>query len=871
MASTLSPGGNVARASIQLDLRALQSAPAAARAAAQGVSKEIAAATKEQEAQQAAAERQRTAANKAALTQRRIAVKTAAKEEVEAQRAAQREQATAERQRTAELKAALAQRRIAVKAAAEEELRIQREAAAKQQAMRRGVATFAGAAFGGPVGGIAGALAGGSAALPLAAGLATAATARYLGEATRAASNVTEAINKTNVAFDHNARTILDWSKNSAQAFGQSRAQALEAASTFGLLFRTAEIDSGKAAVMSKRLVELAADIASINNISLDEALGKLSSGLVGEIRPLREVGVLLNDEVVTQKAVEMGLARTTNAVTDQQKVLARYELILDQTKLTQGDFARTVTDLANAQRVAQAASEDLRAEIGELVKPAATAAINAWAKALIGAADAVRDLRGATGSADSGLPHGLSTSRTSANLPRGLMGGGASLSDFTEPRFSSRGPPNLAAFTQAIVDRARASSPAAVDDETAKQRKAAQVDFYMDLQNIEKSANAARIAETASYEKQRAQTITQYALANTREEEDFQRSRFRAAQNLAKSILRVGSEAAEREAELISDRDKRIAKIRAESNEKIAEQEADFQKERLRRERDHRDTLLDAAARLDAAAVFEEQKRFSRESKDADEDHKEKQTKERKQAQERIDQEKEAAQERLDDARKADAKRIEDMKAAFEEQKTIEDEDRGIRKTRQKEDYDRQLVEMKAAHDERIAQINRQEGEERTAREEAFVQKMHDLGIENEAYDKLLAVRERLAVDAAMRFLDAIEKRYKAAVDARNREEQSRQGGGALGPYRPEYASGGFVRRTEQALVHRGEYVMTARETAVAMQSGGFPGGMGANNSRSITVAPGAIVVHAAPGMDEAALAALVRREFVATLESLL
>lgn len=184
------------------------------------------------------------------------------------------------------------------------------------------------------------------------------------------ASDLEEAVNKTNVAFADSAKMILEWSETSAEAFGQSQRQALEAASTFGLLFRTMGLTTEESARMSMTLVELASDMASINNITVDEAMLKIRSGLVGETEPLRTVGVLLNAVAVEAKAVEMGLAGSTEEISEQDKVMARYQLILEQTTLTQGDFARTSDELANAQRTLSAQTEDASTQLGRFFLP---------------------------------------------------------------------------------------------------------------------------------------------------------------------------------------------------------------------------------------------------------------------------------------------------------------------------------------------------------------------------------------------------------------------------------------------------------------------------------------------------------------------
>ena len=102
------------------------------------------------------------------------------------------------------------------------------------------------------------------------------------GASIKAASDLEETRNKVKVVFGDMSDDVLEWSKNSASAFGQSKQQALEAAGTFGNLFTSMGLAQGESADMSRGLVELAADLASFNNIDPAIVLEKLRSGLVG-------------------------------------------------------------------------------------------------------------------------------------------------------------------------------------------------------------------------------------------------------------------------------------------------------------------------------------------------------------------------------------------------------------------------------------------------------------------------------------------------------------------------------------------------------------------------------------------------------------
>lgn len=188
-----------------------------------------------------------------------------------------------------------------------------------------------------------------------------------------AASKLNESMSKSNVVFRESAGAIEKWSKTSAEGFGLSQRQALEAAATFGNLFSAMKIGLPEASRLSKSLVELAADLASFNNLNVDDVLVNLRSGLVGEVEPLRRFGVAINAATVEAKAMELGLGGVGGALSESAKVQARYALILEQTANAQGDFARTSDGLANKQRIAAAQMANAGAQLGNLLLPAVT------------------------------------------------------------------------------------------------------------------------------------------------------------------------------------------------------------------------------------------------------------------------------------------------------------------------------------------------------------------------------------------------------------------------------------------------------------------------------------------------------------------
>jgi hypothetical protein len=190
-------------------------------------------------------------------------------------------------------------------------------------------------------------------------------------DAVKSASDLAETVAKTGEIFGDSASDIEAFAETSAKALGQTKQQALDAASTFAVFGKSAGLAGDDLVKFSTDFTGLASDLASFNNTSPEEAINAIGSALRGEAEPLRRYGVLLNDATLRQAALELGIVNTTkNALTPQQKVLAAQAVIYQQTTTAQGDFARTSEGLANQQRILSAQLENVKTTIGTALLP---------------------------------------------------------------------------------------------------------------------------------------------------------------------------------------------------------------------------------------------------------------------------------------------------------------------------------------------------------------------------------------------------------------------------------------------------------------------------------------------------------------------
>ena len=201
-------------------------------------------------------------------------------------------------------------------------------------------------------------------------GAAVGAVGAFAYKAIQAASDFDEAINKNKVVFGAISKEVEAFARTANTALGLSETAALKAAGTFAIFGKSAGLAGKNLSDFSLDLVTLAADLASFNNTSVDDAITALGSALRGEAEPLRKYGVLLDDATLKAAATELGIYSGSKALTAQQKVLAAQKVIFDQTGDAQGDFGRTSDGLAAQQKILGATFDDIQQKLGKAFLP---------------------------------------------------------------------------------------------------------------------------------------------------------------------------------------------------------------------------------------------------------------------------------------------------------------------------------------------------------------------------------------------------------------------------------------------------------------------------------------------------------------------
>lgn len=179
-------------------------------------------------------------------------------------------------------------------------------------------------------------------------------------------SNLAEVQNVVDVTFGSMSGRVDAFAKDAAKSFGLSETMAKKYMGTYGAMAKSFGIAGNAGYEMSAAITGLTGDVASFYNLSQDEAYTKLKSIFTGETESLKDLGVVMTQTALDQYALNEGLGKTTNKMTEQEKVLLRYRFVMSQLSDASGDFARTSNSWANQVRVLQLQFESLKATIGQ-------------------------------------------------------------------------------------------------------------------------------------------------------------------------------------------------------------------------------------------------------------------------------------------------------------------------------------------------------------------------------------------------------------------------------------------------------------------------------------------------------------------------
>lgn len=239
------------------------------------------------------------------------------------------------------------------------------------------------------------------------------------------ASDLAEVQNVVDTAFGESKQKMEDFADTAVKTYGISKLTAKQTGSNFMAMAAGMGLANDSASDMAVALTGLSADMASFYNVGQDVASTALKSIFTGETETLKQFGIVMTDANLQAYALSKGITKSTADMSQAEKVQLRYNYVMSQTALAQGDFAKTSDSWANQTRILSEQWKEFGATIGTVLMNVllpAVKAINSVLSQLIslaqGAAKALSEAFGfeLSNSADEAQSIAKSTSQAADN-----------------------------------------------------------------------------------------------------------------------------------------------------------------------------------------------------------------------------------------------------------------------------------------------------------------------------------------------------------------------------------------------------------------------------------------------------------------------
>lgn len=196
----------------------------------------------------------------------------------------------------------------------------------------------------------------------------------FIAQAVTESNKYQEDLNLFTVALGQYAAEAQNYAEKVSDVMGIDPAQWLRNQGVFNTLLTGFGDTAERAQLMSQNLTQLGYDISSFFNISIEDAMQKLQSGISGELEPLRRLGYDLSQARLEQTALNLGVKESVANMTQAEKAELRYYAIMTQVTTAQGDMARTLEAPANQLRILQAQLTQAARAIGNIFIPSLNA-----------------------------------------------------------------------------------------------------------------------------------------------------------------------------------------------------------------------------------------------------------------------------------------------------------------------------------------------------------------------------------------------------------------------------------------------------------------------------------------------------------------
>lgn len=205
----------------------------------------------------------------------------------------------------------------------------------------------------------------------------------------KSAGDYQENLNIFTVSMGEYAKSAKEYADIVNDAVGIDPSEWIRYQAVFDTIIEGFGTGAEKASIMSQQLTQLGYDLSSYYNLDVDKAMLKLESAISGELEPVRRIGYDLSknamqgwldgtyESLFSEEDLKkfygdnyLDINVDFDDLTQADKALVRYELLLNSVTEAQGDMARTLDSPMNQMRLFKEAVDQAGRAIGNLLIP---------------------------------------------------------------------------------------------------------------------------------------------------------------------------------------------------------------------------------------------------------------------------------------------------------------------------------------------------------------------------------------------------------------------------------------------------------------------------------------------------------------------
>lgn len=212
---------------------------------------------------------------------------------------------------------------------------------------------------------------------------------KALSDGAKEAIDLYESINLLKVTFGDASDEAQEFVEHITDMYGFDTRTIVDMMGSFKAMGNAVGMTSDVSSELSKSLTAMTVDLSSLLNMELDTAFSRVQSAMRGMSRAALRLNMDIRATTVEAYANSKGINKQFETMTEAERELLRYMLMVEQSQDAMGDFANTADFNANRLRVLNQQFTEVGRVIGQFFKPA----LDAVLPVLIGVTMVVKEL----------------------------------------------------------------------------------------------------------------------------------------------------------------------------------------------------------------------------------------------------------------------------------------------------------------------------------------------------------------------------------------------------------------------------------------------------------------------------------------------